>query len=82
MDLFEFNTLPIQYQAQFAWDNGIYLLSRKTTSHVINLYQTRKFYVEVHYSLRNEGVDIVTSFTNLERLEPFLEQISLKQIDF
>ena len=80
MDLFEFNTLPMQYQAQFTWDNGVFLSSRKTEAHVINLYYTRKFFVEVHYSLRNEGVDMISSFTNLDKLEPYLDQIQLVDI--
>lgn len=80
MDLFEFNTLPIQYQAQFAWDSGIYLLSRKTATHVINLYHIKNFFIEVHYSLRNEAVDMVSSFTNMDKIEPFLEKISIEKI--
>ncbi len=77
MDLVEFNTLPMQYQAQFTWDNGIFLATRKTKAHVINLYHTKKFFVEVHFSLRNEGVDKIVSFTNLDNLQPFLDQIEL-----
>lgn len=80
MDLFEFNTLPMQYQAQFTWDYGVFLLSRKTDAHVVNLYSTKFFFVEVHYSLRNEGVDMIISFTNLDKLEPYLDQISLKNL--
>ena len=80
MDLVEFNTLPIQYQAQFTWDNGIFLATRKTNAHVINLYYTKKFFVEVHFSLRNEGVDKIASFTNLDHLQPFLDQIELSDL--
>lgn len=67
----------MQYQAQFTWDNGICLASRKSEEHVINLYYTKKFFVEVHFSLRNEGVDMIISFTNLDKLEPYLDQIDL-----
>jgi hypothetical protein len=77
MDLFDFNALPLQYQAQYAWDNGTFLSSRRTREHVINLYHTKKFFVEVHFSLRNEGVDRISSFTKLDNLDPFLEQIEL-----
>ncbi len=77
MDLVEFNTLPMQYQAQFTWDNGIFLATRKTDAHVINLYYTKKFFVEVHFSLRNEGIDMIVSFTNLDKLQPFLDLIEL-----
>ena len=77
MDLFDFNTLPLQYQAQYTWDHGAFLASRKTEAHVVNLYHTRKFFVEVHFSLRSEGVDMIVSFTNLDKLEPYLEQIEL-----
>ena len=80
MDLFDFNTLPMQYQAQFTWDNGIFLASRKTKEHVINLYHTNKFFVEVHYSTRNEGVDMISSFTNMDKLQPYLEQISIEDV--
>ena len=80
MDLFEFNTLPMQYQAQFTWDNGEFLSSRRTEAHVINLYYTKNFFIEVHFSLRNEGVDMICSFTNLDKLDPYLDQISLKNI--
>jgi len=80
MDLFDFNTLPMQYQAQYTWDNGIFLSSRKTDEHVINLYHTRKFFVEVHFSLRSEGVDMISSFTNLNQLEPYLDQIDLHKL--
>ena len=77
MDLLDFNTLPLQYQAQFTWDNGVFLASRRSREHVINLYYTRKFYVEVHFSLRNEGVDMISSFTNVNKLQPYLDQITL-----
>jgi len=80
MDLFEFNKLPMQYQAQFTWDSGVFLASRKTDAHVINLYYTKKFFVEVHYSLRSEGVDMISSFTNLDKLQPYLDQISLDNL--
>ena len=80
MELFDFNTLPLQYQAQFTWDSGVFLASRKTDAHVINLYSTKKFFVEVHYSLKSEGVDKISSFTNLDNLESFLDQISLQNL--
>ena len=80
MDLFDFNTLPMQYQAQFTWDYDVFLASHKTDAHIINLYHTKKFYVEVHYSMRNEGVDMISSFTNLEKLAPYLDQIDIGNI--
>lgn len=70
----------MQYQAQFTWDYGVFLATRKTSAHIINLYHTKKFYVEVHYSMRNEGVDMISSFTNLEKLEPYFEHIDIKDI--
>ena len=78
MDLFDFNTLPMQYQAQYTWDSGVFLSTRKTEAHVVNLYYTKKFFVEVHFSLRSEGVDMISSFTNIDNLDPFLDQIDLK----
>ena len=80
MDLFDFNTLPMQYQAQFTWDHGVFLASRKSDEHVINLYHTKKFYVEVHFSLRNEGVDMISSFTNIKNLQPYLDHIDINQL--
>jgi len=80
MDLFDFNTLPMQYQAQFTWDHGTFLASRRSDEHVINLYHTNKFYVEVHFSLRNEGVDMISSFTNINNLQPYLEEVDIGEL--
>jgi hypothetical protein len=78
MNLMEFNTLPIQYQAQFTWDNGVFLASRQTEKHIINLYHTKNFFVEVYFSIRSEGVDMICSFISAEQLEPYLEQIDIE----
>lgn len=75
MDLFEFNTLPLQYQAQFTWDHGRFLATRKTDTHLINLYYTSRFYVEVYFSIRNKGVDKISSFTDTHDLDPYLDDI-------
>lgn len=77
MDLFEFNTLPIQYQAQFTWDNGRFLATRQSDTHIINLYYASKFYVEVYFSIRNKGVDKIISFTDPVDLNPYLDLIEL-----
>lgn len=77
MELFDFNTLPLQYQAQFTWDHGVFLATRKTSRHIINLYHTRKFFVEVYFSIKNEGVDMICSFTNMEQLEPYIDEIDI-----
>jgi hypothetical protein len=80
MELFDFNTLPLQYQAQFTWDNGVFLATRQTSRHIINLYYTKKFFVEVYFSIKNEGVDMICSFTNIEQLEPYIDQIDIGQL--
>ena len=80
MDLYEFNTLPMQYQAQFTWDNGNFIASRKSETHVINLYHTKKFFVEVYFSLRSEGVDKIVSFTNPDNLNPYLDLINIEDL--
>jgi hypothetical protein len=77
MDLFEFNTLPMQYQAQFTWDYGRFLATRKTETHIVNLYYASKFYVEVYFSIRNKGVDKISSFTDLANLGAYLDLIEL-----
>ena len=77
VELLEFNTLPIQYQAQFTWDNGVFLASRQTDKHIINLYHTKKFFVEVYFSIKSEGVDMICSFTNSEQLEPYIDLIDI-----
>lgn len=70
----------MQYQAQFTWDNGTFLSSRKSEDHVINLYATRNFFVEVYFSLRNEGVDKIISFTNVDNLSSYLDQIHIDEV--
>ena len=39
----------------------------------------RDFYVEVHFSIKNEGVDMICSFKNQDRLEPYLDQIGIPE---
>jgi len=80
VDLIEFNTLPLQYQAQFTWDHGVFLATRQTGKHVINLYHTKKFFVEVYFSIKSEGVDMICSFTNLEQLDPYIDLIKIDLI--
>ncbi len=73
--------LPLPYQAQFTWDNGCFLATRKTETHIINLYHTSRFFAEVYFSIRNKGVDQICSFTNLTNLEPYLDLIDLPGVD-
>jgi len=80
MNLLDFNTLPMHYQAQFTWDHGTFLSSRKSEDHVINLYSTKSFFIEVYFSLRNEGVDKIISFTNSKNLNPYLDQIRIDEV--
>ncbi len=78
MNMIEFNTLPLQYRAQFIWDTGVFLVSRQTDKHVVHLYHMKDFFVEVYFSIKNEGVDMISSFKSTIQLDPYLEQISAK----
>lgn len=77
MNMIEFNTLPLQYRAQFTWDNGVFLASRQTEKHVVNLYYIRNFFVEIFFSIKSEGVDMICSFNSTSQIDPYLDQIKL-----
>jgi hypothetical protein len=38
------------------------------------------FFVEVYFSIKSEGVDMICSFTNLQQLEPYLDNIDIGSI--
>ena len=72
-----FNTLDSAAQRRYLLEQGAYLGHRKDNPWSVLLYQVRDFYVEVTFSMNSLDIHSVEAFDGTERLEPYLERISI-----
>jgi hypothetical protein len=72
-----FNTLDSAAQRRYLLEQGAYLGHRKAAPWSVLLYQVHDFYVEVTFSMNSLDIQGVEAFGDTERLEPYLERISL-----
>jgi hypothetical protein len=79
MTLYEFNLLSENDQAEVVW-SGSHIGERTENEYEILLYQVDGFYVEVFYHKEQNQIVRFRSFSSLNQLNPYLEQIDLKRI--
>ncbi len=72
----QFNKLSEDRQSDVICKKGVLVSVRRTVEHRVLLYQIEGFYVEVFYHPANNVIRI-KSFSCTERLQPYLNQISL-----
>jgi hypothetical protein len=72
-----FKALGDPDQRKFLLEQGAYLGHRKAAPWSVLLYQVQDFYVEVFFSMNNLDIQSIEAFDDLDRLEPYLERISL-----
>jgi hypothetical protein len=72
-----FKALGDPAQRKYLLEEGAYLGHRKDEPWSVLLYQVRDFYVEVYFSMNNLDIHAIEAFDDLDRLEPYLERISL-----
>ena len=60
--LYEFKMMPLAAQAEYIWDNGKFLATRRAGRFTINLYYLGSYFAEVMYAADNlnEIADIRT----------------------
>jgi hypothetical protein len=63
-------------QAEATW-NGEFIADRVDQEHTILLYQVDDFYVEVYYHQDDNVIKRFRSFSSIEQLIPYLEQIDI-----
>lgn len=67
-------------RARALWEKGILLAERTEGFYTMKLYQLHDIYVEVTWHTHFNVALKVTTFSDTERLEPYLEQISLESL--
>ncbi len=77
MTLEEFGQLPVDEQAQHAWDYGRYLMNREGQRTTANLYAVGAFYVEIWYNREQNSITAITCFDEVSKLDTYLKGISL-----
>ena len=65
-------------RARALWEKGVLLAERKEGFYKIMLYQLHDIYLEVTWHVHFNVVMKVSTFTATERLEPYLDTISLE----
>ncbi|RYY66084.1 MAG: hypothetical protein EOO12_05220 [Chitinophagaceae bacterium] len=65
-------------QRRILLEEGAYLGHRKDSPWSVLLYQLRDFYVEVFFSMENLDIRHIEAFDDTDRLDPYLESISLE----
>ncbi len=80
MKYHDFTTPEELEKVDAAWRNGILLGMRTENFHTIWLYELDSVYVEATYHTHFNVLLEVDSFTDMERLDPYLEQIDIASL--
>lgn len=73
------STIDIE-RARALWEKGVLLAERTEGFYTLKLYQLHDIYIEVVWHTHFNVALKVTTFSDTERLEPYLEQISLESL--
>ena len=80
MTLYQFNVLTENEKTAIVWNEGDFVGDRKENNLSILLYQVQSFYVEVFYSGKENKISRLRSFSSLNQLEPYLNNIDISGI--
>jgi hypothetical protein len=78
LSLTEFMDLPQEVQFEVLHKHGVYVGKRKVERQTVVLFQLHGFYVEVYYKQYRKIADHIISSDNTDILQPYLEQINIK----
>ncbi|HEX2532428.1 MAG TPA: hypothetical protein VHK69_01760 [Chitinophagaceae bacterium] len=78
MTRYHFNLLDENEQAAIIREKGVLIGERTDAFLLIRLYQVGAFYVEAYHHTHFNVILRFQSFTNTNKLEPYLEEISLE----
>jgi hypothetical protein len=67
-------------RARSLWEKGVLLAEREEGFYTLRLYQLYDIYVEVIWHTHFNVALKVTTFSDTEKLEPYLEKISLESL--
>ena len=78
MTRYHFNILDEVEKARIVREKGVQIGERFETFHTIKLYQVDAFYVEVYHHNHFNVITRLQSFYSTNKLQPYLQQISLE----
>jgi hypothetical protein len=64
-------------QADVIWEQGVLIGERKDEFYKILLFQVDAFYAEIYYHTHFNVIIKIVSFSDTNRLDPYLQNISL-----
>ena len=79
MTLYHFNARDETQKADIIW-SGVHLGYRLEGDHNILVYQIDGFYVEVYYHRGFNAIQRFRSFSSVEQLAPYLENIDIYEL--
>ena len=80
MTILQFRSLSRDIQRQVVQKNGSYLLCHSDNDSIVKLYQINGFYVELFFDLRMSAVTRIDCFDDPNRLEPYLRQVDVSEV--
>ncbi|MEO6453156.1 MAG: hypothetical protein ABIN97_03745 [Ginsengibacter sp.] len=80
MTLCEYNYLDQTAQFETLYNHGIHISDRADTEHCIILFQLHSFYVELYFHIEHNSLKKFRSFSNMDYIKPYLEQIDLSEL--
>ena len=76
----EYLKLTLGEKADLLWKNGLFIETYSDRNITANLYYIDSFFVEVIVTHNNSQIQEITPFKHGERLEKYLEMISLQAL--
>jgi len=77
----DFRVLPFEKKCDLVTYNGQYLVFRLLGECKVFLYSGGEFFIEVFYSPKYQKVLMINAFDQLIGLEPYLELVSLTDLE-
>jgi hypothetical protein len=81
INISEFRVMPFEKKCDVVTYFGQYLTHRFLGECKVFLYSTDNFFIEVYYSPKYQKVLMINAFEQQAGLEPYLEVISLSDLD-
>ena len=80
MNIDSFENFDLHSQACITWRKGVRIGHRSQGDYYMLPYCLADFYVEVQYQTCYDGIASIQSFSCEEQLQPYLDQVNLKEI--
>ena len=80
MTLIEFESLEINDQYSAVWEYGVHIGERLHGPFKLILYQIFSFYVEIYYSVEDNNISTLNSFSSVKCLDAYLPSINISNI--